>query len=368
MRKSKKRIVYFNLDAYIETDITILKHLSYKYDIVWIPLRYKSFEQFTERDIHTYALENNISLHYFEYSCRQRSLAFMLLIVRIVLLINKLRPDVVYSSTRTIWWSVVSSLFIKKSKRVSAFHDVMYHSSAPNYRINKLSDWILRKRSKYYQVFSRNQQNIFREMYGVTPYLTGLSTKDFGVSNKSLLPISQCVKLLFFGSIKGYKGLDLLISAIENLDDDSKKRINLSIYGKGEFWSTCMKLIKTDSLYSLNIRFIENSEIPDLMTTNHFLVLPYRDATQSGPVAIAANYQMPIIAPNIDSFTDVYTNESAIFYPQGQINKALNRCLELSQSEYEKMKSACKIVHDNYSPENIAKRYEELFDSIKTDN
>lgn len=364
----KGQIVYFNLDSYIETDVTVLNQISNEYDLTWIPLRFQSFKQFSKKEILDYAQRNSIKIYYFEYSCRQRSLSFFFLILRIVLLIKSLNPDIIYSSTRTLYWSILSACFLNKRKRVSAFHDVQYHSSAPHRRINIISDWFLRKFSSYYSVFSKNQQKAFFKQYKILPNLTGLSIKDFGVSNKKCPPIEKCVLLLFFGSINGYKGLDLLIQAIENLDGNEKSRIRLSIYGKGDFWNVCKKYIKTESLYDLNIRFIDNSEIPDLMSTHHFLVLPYRDATQSGPVAIAANYRLPIIAPDINSFTDIYTPESAIFYPQGNTLLGLHRCLKLSSEDYNKMKNACNSIYEQFTPKNVAKRYVDFFNNIIAEN
>ena len=100
------------------------------------------------------------------------------------------------------------------------------------------------------------------------------------------------------------------------------------------------------------------------MCSHHFLVLPYRDATQSGPVAIAVNYGTPIIAPDIDSFTDVYDSSNSIFYHQGNIVEGLRRALTLTDMEYKKIKIGCQVVQEKFSPDIISKKYIQLFNQV----
>lgn len=184
-----------------------------------------------------------------------------------------------------------------------------------------------------------------------------MSYKDFGNSNINLEPISNGVKLLFFGRIDSYKGLDILIHNLEILYRENIQNIQLTIAGRGPFWDKCSPLIKTNKLYNLKIRFIDNKEIPDLMCQHHFLVLPYRDATQSGPVMIAVRYNMPIIAPNWGCFSEIYTSESALLYESNDLIGALKRCSIMTNDEYQKMKINCINNKENYSEEKIVSNY-----------
>ena len=164
--------------------------------------------------------------------------------------------------------------------------------------------------------------------------------------------------------INKYKGLDLLISALEQLKSEGICNISLTIAGKGIFWSTCEQLIKTPEMYNLQIRFIDNEEIPDLMSSHHFLVLPYRDATQSGPLATAVAYELPVIAPNFGCFKETYSNKSALLYEQGHIKEALTEVSNMTGDKYEDMRNACKMLKDAYSEEEIAKNYIKCFNGI----
>lgn len=191
--------------------------------------------------------------------------------------------------------------------------------------------------------------------------MVGMSCKDFGKSSLQAPPIYNGIKLLFFGSINKYKGLDLLISALEELRQSGICNISLSIAGTGNAWQDCEKLLKTKDMYNLQIRFMDNNEIPDLMSTHHFLVLPYRDATQSGPLATAVAYELPIVAPDFGCFSETYSKDAAILYPQGYLQEALMQVAKLSVDDYDKMKTACRKIKANYSEEKIAENYMRFF-------
>lgn len=116
----------------------------------------------------------------------------------------------------------------------------------------------------------------------------------------SLLNIDTDKKnLLFFGLIRDYKGLDLLIEAMSYLDDSYQLIIAGECYGD---FRKYQQLIDK-SPFKENIRVFEQY-IPDDMVTTLFsaadvLVLPYRDATQSGVVAVAYQMELPMVATNV---------------------------------------------------------------------
>ena len=105
--------------------------------------------------------------------------------------------------------------------------------------------------------------------------------------------------LLFFGLIREYKGLDILIDAMSLLDDSYRLLIAGESY---EDFSKYRNLIDR-SPFKNNIKVLEEY-IPDELVTVLFsasdvLVLPYRSATQSGVVAVAYQLETPMIATNV---------------------------------------------------------------------
>ncbi len=105
--------------------------------------------------------------------------------------------------------------------------------------------------------------------------------------------------LLFFGLIRDYKGLDVLIESMNLLDDSYQLIIAGESYGSFDRYN---KLINESSRKD-NIVVFEQY-IPDEMVSILFsvadvLVLPYRSATQSGVVALAYQLELPMIATNV---------------------------------------------------------------------
>jgi len=105
--------------------------------------------------------------------------------------------------------------------------------------------------------------------------------------------------LLFFGLIREYKGLDILIEAMSFLDNTYQLIIAGESY---ENFQKYQALINKSPLKS-NIKVLEQY-IPDDMVTTLFsaadvLVLPYRSATQSGVVAVAYQLETPMIATDV---------------------------------------------------------------------
>lgn len=256
------------------------------------------------------------------------------------------------------------------SNIVYGIHDVKMHSYKKSLRMNlawKINKFLTKHFYKNPCVFSKNQQQLFEETYHRKVRNLGMSYKNFGSSDLQPQEISQGIKLLFFGSINVYKGLDLLIEAMESLYDEGITNMSLTIAGKGDFWDDCRIRIKHAQLYNLKIKFIDNTEVADLFCSHHFLVLPYRDATQSGPLLTSLFYSMPIIAPKFGCFLDTYNSDCAILYSPGTLKEALRKVALISESYYDKMVDNCLKLRDIYSEERIANNYVSYFNELIKD-
>lgn len=362
----RKKLVYFNLGGFGDTDITVLRHLNKVYDLTWFlldePLKNVNL---TKEQATVYAKENKIKLIVCTRNFRQRSLKNLGFFSEIRHKINAIAPDYMFTCV-TEWGWMLQVPFLHCKKIVYGIHDVKAHTYNKSLRLivsRKLHD-VIRNVYKHPCVFSKNQQDLYKQLYGKTIPNLGMSYKNFGKSNKTVGDINNGVKLLFFGSINAYKGLDLLIEAIEKLYIEGVHNISLTIAGKGNAWKDCEPLIKHKDLYNLQIRFVANEEVPDLFCSHHFLVLPYRDATQSGPLLTALYYNLPIIAPNFGCFSETYSPKSAILYNPNHIKEALKEVSNLSDNDYRNMLEECNQVHERYSEENIVKNYINCFKKL----
>ena len=108
--------------------------------------------------------------------------------------------------------------------------------------------------------------------------------------------------ILFFGFIRKYKGLDILIEA---MGDERIKTAGIKLMIAGEFYEdekSYKELIETLNLgYLLILRtnFISDSEVKYYLSAADAVVQPYRNATQSGVTPLAYHFEKPMIVSNV---------------------------------------------------------------------
>jgi len=111
------------------------------------------------------------------------------------------------------------------------------------------------------------------------------------------LPQDRPARLLFFGRILHYKGLDLILEALPLLRREFPN-LGLDIWGTGDITPYQAALDAAGEVRVEN-RWIEETEIPDIFASTDLAVLPYREASQSAVVATAYAVGMPCVATPI---------------------------------------------------------------------
>ena len=359
-----RRIAYISSEWLIDTDITVIGGLASEYELHFFYVCNFNSPRYSIEKLKSFCLIHNIQLHLYNHCAKYLSLKTFWLNYRIIKDVSRLNPELIVKINSHLYWLTLASLLLRK-KIVYGFHDVKPHS---NTKGGLLIDFVIKqtiKLNEMFFVYSSTQYNYFNKLWP-NKYVVnvGMSVKSFGESNAECPPISEGVRLLFFGRIEAYKGLSDLISCIEKLQEEGIDNLNLSIYGKGPYWPNCESLIKTRKNYNLNNRFIENEEIANLFSSHHFLILPYRDTTQSGPLLIAANYGIPIVAPRFPSFLEIYSENSALFYDKGNLLDALKRLSTFTDSDYSNLKSNAESLKNRLSEKIISKNYIDFFNNI----
>jgi glycosyltransferase involved in cell wall biosynthesis len=120
------------------------------------------------------------------------------------------------------------------------------------------------------------------------------------------LPRRARLELLFFGIVRPYKGLDVLLRALANLPD-----LDFKLTVAGEFWEraeTTTRLIVELGLgdrVDLTGRFVPATEAANLFARADVVILPYRRATSSGVLGLAYRYGKPVIASRVPGLLEV---------------------------------------------------------------
>jgi D-inositol-3-phosphate glycosyltransferase len=114
--------------------------------------------------------------------------------------------------------------------------------------------------------------------------------------------------LLFFGFIRAYKGLDLLIEAFS---DNRLRNRKLKVIVAGEFYEDdepYRDLIKKHNLENeiiLYDHFIKDNEVPLFFCASDLVIQPYKTATQSGVTQIAFYFEKPMLVTDVGGLREI---------------------------------------------------------------
>lgn len=118
--------------------------------------------------------------------------------------------------------------------------------------------------------------------------------------------------ILFFGFIREYKGLDILLEAMALLKQIPNSKFQIpKLLIAGEFYKDRKRyddIIEKHQLQAnllLHTNFIADSEIKYYLSAADFVIQPYRDATQSGVTPLAYHFEKPMLITNVGGLPDL---------------------------------------------------------------
>jgi glycosyltransferase involved in cell wall biosynthesis len=142
------------------------------------------------------------------------------------------------------------------------------------------------------------------------PVPAAQARKAVGVTGKNVL--------LFFGYVRKYKGLGVLLEAMALL----KNRLDLELLVVGEFYDD--EAPYRDRIRSLGLEghvtvrsdYVPNDEVKNYFSAADAVVLPYSSGTQSGIAQIAYNFDVPVIATTVGGLAEaVRDGETGVLVP-----------------------------------------------------
>lgn len=141
--------------------------------------------------------------------------------------------------------------------------------------------------------------------HGIEPWT------ESSASSEPRIPTDKTQRILFFGKVAPYKGLDILLESLKLIDYP----FSLTIAG------TCNSLALEKDLRKLmdctrhqgrtvwENRYVDEAEIPFLFKSHDVLALPYRHIDQSGVLFQAFRYGLPILATRVGAFSEYVKDE-----------------------------------------------------------
>jgi glycosyltransferase involved in cell wall biosynthesis len=128
--------------------------------------------------------------------------------------------------------------------------------------------------------------------------------------------------VLFFGLIRNYKGLDMLLDAMNEL----KSNPNINLVIAGEFYEDKQPYLDLIEKYQiqnqviLHGKFIANEDVKLYFSAADLVALPYRSATQSGVTQVSFHFEVPTLVTNVGGLGEIIPDKVAgyVVAPNGK--------------------------------------------------
>jgi len=146
--------------------------------------------------------------------------------------------------------------------------------------------------------------------------------------------------ILFFGFIRHYKGLDILL---QSMADERIKKTGIRLIVAGEFYEEkgmCLDLIdrlKIEDQLILKTDFIPDSEVRNYLCAADAVIQPYRNATQSGVTPLAYHFEKPMVVTNVGGLASLVPHEKVGLVAEptpGSIADAILRFYQLGENYF----------------------------------
>lgn len=144
--------------------------------------------------------------------------------------------------------------------------------------------------------------------------------------------------ILFFGIIRDYKGLDLLLEAYSRTNHEANKTKLLiagEYYSNEEKYQSLIEKLELEKDTIIVNKFIKDSEVGQYFCAADLIAQPYKSATQSGVTQIAYHFETPILVTNVGGLPEMVPHNKVGYVTSQEIDD-IAKHLDLFYSESQK--------------------------------
>lgn len=187
---------------------------------------------------------------------------------------------------------------------------------------------------------------------------------------KEKLKLDQNTRyLLFFGFIRDYKGLDLLLEAFA---DERLRKFPVKLLVAGEYYSSpqpyldLIKKYNLKELVELRTDFIPDEEVRLYFCSSDMVVQPYKSATQSGVTQIGYHFHKPMLVTNVGGLSEIIPDGKVGYVVEphvGCIADAL--CDFFENNRMAEFEANVVIEKQKFTWKNMVDTFIKVYDTIK---
>lgn len=173
--------------------------------------------------------------------------------------------------------------------------------------------------------------------------------------------------LLFFGLIRDYKGLDILLDAWSKITND-----DLRLLIAGEFYTDpgkYMPAIETlGERVVLHNAFVADEDVKYWFSAADAVVLPYKTATQSGVTQVAYNFGVPPIVTDVGGLAEIVPDGKVGFVVNPDAESVAEAVENLYKGDtLERFRSNMQEERKRFSWEEMCDRITELYNICRNE-
>lgn len=272
---------------------------------------------------------------------RHRSLANIMFMRWLRRKIDSLRPDVIHILSEGVIWLNMVLPTARKYGIVTTVHDVTYHPGdqasrrVPRWFADQLisqSDRVIVHGSALLEAAEHKYPHIKAKL-AVLPHIALNRYLDMAAAEGLHRQESDKVRVLYFGRIYPYKGLDFLIRSVP-LVTKRFSGVRIVIAGEGDTFSAYRKLIVEPEYFDIRNRRIPDTETAQLFLDSDIVVLPYVEASQSGVLSVAQAFAKPVIVTDVGELGRAVTDGvSGLVVPPGDAKALAEAILKLATND-----------------------------------
>ena len=203
-----------------------------------------------------------------------------------------------------------------KTKVVSILDNIIPHEHRPGdkilskYFVSSIDAFIAMSKSVYDDLKSLNDKKpCLLSPHPIYDNFGTAVSREEAIGSLGLDPSSKY--MLFFGFIRDYKGLDILLKAVA---DERIKNSDIKLIVAGEFYNNSETYFELEKQLGLEGKiiwrtdFIADEQVKNYFCASDIIVQPYKTATQSGVTQIAYHFEKPMLVTNVGGLPEIVPN------------------------------------------------------------
>ena len=203
-----------------------------------------------------------------------------------------------------------------KTKVISILDNIIPHEHRPGdkilskYFVSSIDAFIAMSKSVYDDLKSLNDKKpCLLSPHPIYDNFGTAVSREEAIGSLGLDPSAKY--MLFFGFIRDYKGLDILLKAIA---DERIKNSDIKLIVAGEFYNNSEKYFEMEKQLGLEGKiiwrtdFIADEQVKNYFCASDIIVQPYKTATQSGVTQIAYHFEKPMLVTNVGGLPEIVPN------------------------------------------------------------